>query len=89
MHQTRFDNQSEITGQIKIAKTIVFQPFWRFYALLLLKSGIKLLLSGLKQQPLDILEKAGIVEILGKENLFEFFEDALKHAEIISPKSNA
>jgi SulP family sulfate permease len=50
---------------------------------------IKLLLSGLKQQPLDILEKAGIVEILGKENLFEFFEDALKHAEIISPKSNA
>lgn len=49
---------------------------------------IKLLLSGLKEQPRTILEKSGIVDQLGQECLFEFFEDALTFAESYSLNLN-
>ena len=45
---------------------------------------IKLILSGIKQQPLKTIEKTGLVEKIGRESFQEFFEDALKVAESIS-----
>ena len=45
------------------------------------KFKIKIVLSGLKMQPYAVLEKAGIIEEIGKENVFELFENALTYAE--------
>ncbi len=45
------------------------------------KYKIKILLSGLKPQPYDVLEKAGVIAVIGKENLFDLFETALTYAE--------
>lgn len=44
------------------------------------KHKIKIILTGLKEQPYAVLEKAGVIEIIGKDNLFEHFEAALEHA---------
>lgn len=44
------------------------------------KHKIKIILSGLKEQPYAVLEKAGVIDVIGKENLFEHFEAALEHA---------
>lgn len=45
------------------------------------KHKIKIIFSGLKLQPYQVLERAGVIDDIGKENVFEFFEDALKFAE--------
>ena len=45
------------------------------------KYKIKILLSGLKPQPYDVLEKAGVVAAIGKDNIFDLFETALSYAE--------
>ncbi|GAB6107138.1 SulP family inorganic anion transporter [Fusibacter bizertensis] len=45
------------------------------------KYKIKIVFSGLKPQPRDVLTKAGIVELIGEQYIFENFEDALSFAE--------
>lgn len=45
---------------------------------------IRLLLSGLKQQPMETLDRSGIVQLLGSEHLFELFENALIYADTYS-----
>lgn len=47
---------------------------------------IRLVISGLKEQPYEVLVKAGVVEDLGADHFFEKFEDALHHAvEVLNP----
>jgi high affinity sulphate transporter 1 len=45
------------------------------------KHKIKIVFSGLKNQPREVLAKAGIIELIGEEHIFENFEDALLFAE--------
>jgi sulfate permease, SulP family len=42
--------------------------------------GRTVILSGLHRQPLDMLRKAGFIEVIGRENLVAHFDDALKRA---------
>lgn len=42
---------------------------------------IRILISGLKEQPYEVLDKAGIIAELGPDNVFEHFEAALTFAE--------
>ncbi len=50
------------------------------------KHGGTVILSGLHRQPLDMLRKAGFVEVIGRQNLVAHFDDALKRArEILAP----
>lgn len=44
------------------------------------RHGGTVILSGLHRQPLDMLRKAGTVEVLGRENLTAHFDDALARA---------
>jgi SulP family sulfate permease len=45
------------------------------------KHGGVVILSGLHRQPLDMLRKAGFVEVVGRANLVAHFDDALKRAQ--------
>ncbi|MCA0385009.1 MAG: STAS domain-containing protein [Firmicutes bacterium] len=45
------------------------------------KHKIKILLSGLKPQPYEVLSKAGVIDTIGEEHIFEHFEAALAFAE--------
>ena len=45
------------------------------------KKGIQLLLSHVNEQPMRVMEKAGFVEKLGKENFCEHIDAALERAE--------
>ena len=47
------------------------------------KRGGAVILSGLHRQPLDMLRKAGFVEVVGRANLVAHFDDALKRAQEI------
>jgi SulP family sulfate permease len=47
------------------------------------KHGSTVILSGLHRQPLDMLRKAGFVEVIGRPNLVAHFDDALKRAREI------
>jgi SulP family sulfate permease len=52
------------------------------------KHGGSVILSGLHRQPLDMLRKAGFVEVIGRPNLVAHFDDALKRAgEILAGDS--
>ncbi|RPJ35398.1 MAG: STAS domain-containing protein [Verrucomicrobiaceae bacterium] len=44
------------------------------------KHGRTVILSGLHRQPLDMLRKAGFVEVIGRANLVAHFDDALVRA---------
>lgn len=44
------------------------------------KHKIKIMISGLKEQPRDVLSKAGLVEAIGENNFYEHFEAALEDA---------
>jgi SulP family sulfate permease len=44
---------------------------------------IKLIISGINSQPRNVLEKAGLVEIIGERNFFDKFIDAAKYALVI------
>lgn len=44
------------------------------------KHGGSVILSGLHRQPLDMLRKAGFVEVIGRKNLVAHFDDALVRA---------
>jgi SulP family sulfate permease len=44
------------------------------------KHGGAVILSGLHRQPLDMLRKAGFVEVIGRRNLVAHFDDALARA---------
>ncbi|MCK9589226.1 MAG: SulP family inorganic anion transporter [Terrimicrobiaceae bacterium] len=48
----------------------------------IIRSGT-LLLSGLHRQPLDMLRRAGFVEVIGRKNLCAHFDDALARAREI------
>jgi SulP family sulfate permease len=45
--------------------------------------GGQVILSGLHRQPLDMLRKAGFVEVIGRKNLVAHFDDALLRANEI------
>lgn len=45
--------------------------------------GGTVILSGLHRQPLDMLRKAGFVEIIGRPNLVAHFDDALVRARVV------
>lgn len=45
------------------------------------KYKIKLVISGLKQQPYDVLLKAGLIDEIGEHHVFPTFEEALIYAE--------
>lgn len=45
--------------------------------------GSTVILSGLHRQPLDMLRKAGFVEVIGRQNLVAHFDDALERAKAI------
>jgi SulP family sulfate permease len=47
------------------------------------KHGRTVILSGLHRQPLDMLRKAGFVEVIGRANLVAHFDDALARARTI------
>lgn len=42
---------------------------------------IRILISGLKEQPFEVLSNAGIIDEIGADNVFERFESALAFAE--------
>ncbi len=50
--------------------------------------GSTVILSGLHRQPLDMLRKAGFVQIIGRENLVAHFDDALVRAKEILASSD-
>ncbi len=45
------------------------------------KMGIQIMVSGLKSQPEKTLEKAGILDQIGKDHVFELFEQALVYSK--------
>jgi len=47
------------------------------------KHGGRVILSGLHRQPLDMLRKAGFIEVIGRANLVAHFDDALARARKI------
>ncbi len=47
------------------------------------KHGGSVILSGLHRQPLDMLRKAGFIEVIGRPNLVAHFDDALVRAREI------
>jgi SulP family sulfate permease len=47
------------------------------------KHGRTVILSGLHRQPLDMLRKAGFVDVIGRKNLVAHFDDALIRAKEI------
>ena len=52
------------------------------------KHGGTVIISGLHRQPLDMLRKAGFINVIGKTNLVAHFDDALIRAkEILNSKS--
>ncbi len=50
------------------------------------KNKVKLLFSGLKQQPREVLQKSGLIDTLGEDAIFENFEEALSFAETLPIK---
>jgi SulP family sulfate permease len=44
---------------------------------------IKLIISGINSQPRNVLEKSGLVEMIGERNFFDKFIDAAKYALVI------
>ncbi len=44
------------------------------------KNGSWLLLSGVHQQPLNLLQKSGVAELIGRENIFPHIDAALERA---------
>ncbi|MCW8849441.1 MAG: SulP family inorganic anion transporter, partial [Melioribacteraceae bacterium] len=50
------------------------------------KTNTHIILSGVHTQPLNAMTQAGILELVGKENVFNNIDDALKHAEFIIRK---
>ncbi len=47
------------------------------------KRGSTVILSGIHQQPLQILRKAGFIETIGRDNFQPTFDDALARARIL------
>jgi sulfate permease, SulP family len=53
------------------------------------KHGRSVILSGLHRQPLDMLRKAGFIDVIGRVNLVAHFDDALARArEILNAESD-
>jgi SulP family sulfate permease len=50
------------------------------------KTNTHIILSGVHTQPLNAMTQAGILELVGEENIFNNIDDALKHAEVIVGK---
>lgn len=45
--------------------------------------GSKIILSGIHKQPLGMLQKAGVIDFIGRENFCDTFDDALLRAEAL------
>ncbi len=54
-----------------------------------LRSGTTLLCSGTQEQTKEILEKAGLLRLLGAQNFFETIDDALNHAKSVLSSPSA
>lgn len=52
------------------------------------KHGGSVILSGLHRQPLDMLRKAGFVELIGRPNLVAHFDDALARARTLMKEAD-
>lgn len=52
------------------------------------RKNITIILSGVQEQPMKLLNKSGMADIIGRENIFDNITDALKHAEKISAAKN-
>ena len=50
------------------------------------KKNVKVVLSHVNEQPMKVMEKAGLVERVGKDNFCSHIEEALKRAEDIQRK---
>ena len=48
------------------------------------KNKVTLVLSHVNEQPMRVLEKAGFIEEIGRENICACIDDALKRAEEIN-----
>jgi sulfate permease, SulP family len=52
--------------------------------------NIRVMISGLEEKPYAVLEKNGIIDLVGPENVFPVFEDALKRAtEAVLPDKHS
>ncbi len=51
-----------------------------------IKTNTHIILSGVHTQPLNAMTQAGILELVGKDNVFNNIDDALKKAEFIVSK---
>lgn len=45
------------------------------------KNGVTLILSHVNEQPMRAMEKAGFVDLVGRENFCRNIEEALDHAD--------
>jgi SulP family sulfate permease len=45
------------------------------------KDGIKLVLLGVRSQPLDLIKKTGLYDTIGPQNICKSFEQALKRTD--------
>ena len=52
------------------------------------RKNITIILSGVQEQPMKLLNKSGMADVIGRENIFDNITDALKHAEKISAAKN-
>lgn len=52
------------------------------------RKNITIILSGVQEQPMKLLNKSGMADVIGRENIFDNITDALKHAEKISATKN-
>ena len=50
------------------------------------KKNVKVVLSHVNEQPMKVMENAGLVERVGKDNFCSHIEEALKRAEDIQRK---
>ncbi len=52
-------------------------------------SKTRLIIVGIHSQPLRVMEKSGVLGLIGRENVFTDLRDALKRAgEIIAPSNS-
>ena len=84
-------DMTQAIGKLKVDLSYVdFASFsgQKFYGMkgigcLIKKKNITLVLSHVNEQPIRVMEKAGFVEKVGRENFCAHIDDALKRAEAL------
>lgn len=49
-----------------------------------LKHGIPFIIEGIHTQPLVVFQQSGLLKVIGEENIFRNFDDALNRAKKLS-----